>query len=100
MSEKTENRGGSPETYKLVNAYDETVRQNVRSMMEKTDMCRCDKCFLDTCAIVFNSQYSHFVTTREGEVLGKVPDMSPGNHAEMLVAIMKALRLVKDFPKH
>lgn len=87
-------------TYRLVNAYDDLVRTNVRAMMAKVDMCQCEKCFLDICAIVFNRQYTHFVTTREGQLLAKVPEMNHGNQVEMAVIIMDALRIVKAFPKH
>lgn len=86
--------------YVLVNAYDELVRSNVRSLMEKMDMCQCEKCFLDTCALVFNRQYTHFVTTVQGALLTKVPEMSHSNQVEMTVVILDALRMVKAFPKH
>lgn len=88
------------EKYLIVNAYDDLVRVNVRSLMDASDMCKCEKCFLDTCALVFNRKYTHFVTTREGALLTKVPEMSHGNHVEMVVTIMEALRMVKNFPKH
>lgn len=86
--------------YKLVNAYEELVMSNVRELMKSMDMCTCEKCYLDACAIVFNRKYAHFVTTREGELLTKVPDMNHSNHVELVVAITEALRLVKNFPKH
>ena len=88
------------QSYVLVNAYEDLVKTNVRSMMEQTDMCQCEKCFLDACAIVFNRKYTHFVTTREGMLLTKVPEMNHGNHVEMMVTIMDALHIVKNFPKH
>ena len=89
-----------PAHYQLVNAYDELVQTAVRELMAKTDMCQCEKCFLDICAIVFNQGYTHFVNTREGQLLKKVPDMNLGNHVEMMVQVMHALRLVKTFPHH
>lgn len=86
--------------YILVNAYDDLVRTNVRSLMSKMDMCQCDKCFLDACALVLNRQYAHFVTTLEGQLLAKVPEMNHGNQVEMTVVILEALRKVRSFPKH
>lgn len=90
----------APEEYILINAYDELVRTNVRNLMSKMDMCQCEKCYLDTCALVFNRQYTHYVTTRRGAVLAKIPEMSHSNQVEMTVVIMDALRMVKSFPKH
>ena len=86
--------------FQLVNAYDELVRTAVLDVMAKTDMCRCERCFLDICAIVFNRGYTHFVNTREGELLKRIPDMNLGNHVEMMVQVMHAAKLVKDFPHH
>ena len=89
-----------PEIYQLVNAYDEIVRMSVREVINSMDMCKCDRCFLDACAIIFNRGYSHFVNTREGELLKKIPDMNTGNRVEMMVQVMHALKLVRDFPHH
>ncbi|WRS27741.1 late competence development ComFB family protein [Oscillospiraceae bacterium MB08-C2-2] len=86
--------------YVLINAYDDIVKTMVRQFMDKTEMCRCEKCFLDVCALVFNRQYTHFVTTREGALLAKVPEMNHGNRVEMTVVVMDAIRIVKNFPKH
>ncbi|MCL2121936.1 MAG: late competence development ComFB family protein [Clostridiales bacterium] len=97
--EKTQKRA-RPLYFQLVNAYDEIVRMAVREVMGKTDMCKCERCFLDMCAIVFNGGYAHFVNTREGELLKKIPDMNLGNHVEMMVQVMHAARLVKTFPHH
>lgn len=98
--EKTTPTKELSEQYVLVNAYDDLIRTNVRNLMSKMDMCQCEKCFLDTCALVFNRQYTHFVTTRQGELLTKVPEMSHSNQVEMTVVILDALRMVKAFPKH
>jgi len=89
-----------PELYQLINSYDDIVKLTVRELMNSTDMCRCERCFLDICAIVFNQGYTHFVNTREGELLKKIPDMNLGNRVEMQVQVMHALKLVKNFPHH
>ncbi|MCL1805976.1 MAG: late competence development ComFB family protein [Clostridiales bacterium] len=100
-----ENQGNAaarkrPVHYQLVNAYDELVQNAVRDVMAKTEMCQCEKCFLDICAIVFNQGYTHFVNTREGQLLKKIPSMNLGNQVEMMVQVMHALKLVKNFPHH
>lgn len=92
--------GGENTKYTLVNANEELVRTNVRNLMNKTDMCRCEKCFLDVCAIVFNKGFAHFATTKEGELMAKIPDMNHANHAGLIVAITAAIELVKKSPQH
>ena len=89
-----------PAHFQLVNAYDDIVRMSVREVMKNTDMCKCERCFLDTCAIVFNRGYTYFVNTREGELLKKIPDMNTGNRVELMVQVMHALKMVKTFPHH
>ena len=89
-----------PAKFKLVNAYDDIVRTSVRDLMKNTDMCKCERCFLDTCAIVMNRGYAYFVNTHEGELLKKIPDMNTGNHVELMVHVMHALKIVKNFPHH
>lgn len=106
MSEQIDLAGAFPPqtgNYILVNAYDDLIRSNVwRLMMTDPDMCHCEKCFLDVCALVFNSHhgYAKFVTTKSGATLAKVPEMSYGRQAEMTVAILEAITRTKDFPKH
>jgi len=86
--------------YKLVNAYDEQVRLCVWQTMHQMDMCTCEKCFLDACAMVYNKGYTKFTTTREGELLSQASRMNHGSHADLLVAVAAALNLVKQSPKH
>lgn len=86
--------------YELVNAFDEIVKINVRDVQAMTDMCQCEKCFLDICAIVFNNRFSKFVTTRQGELLAKIPDMNQGKHTELIVAIAIAVEIVRKEPQH
>ena len=89
-----------PVQYELINSYDDIVKLTVRELMNSTDMCKCERCFLDVCAIVFNRGYTHFVNTREGELLKKIPDMNLGNRVEMQVQVMQAMKLVRSFPHH
>ncbi|MCL1848900.1 MAG: late competence development ComFB family protein [Clostridiales bacterium] len=89
-----------PEHFQLVNAYDEIVYTTVREVMAKTNMCQCERCYLDICAIVFNQGYTHFVNTREGRLLKKIPHMNTGTNVEMMVQVMHAMKLVRDFPHH
>lgn len=88
-------------TYKVVNAYDELVRQAVHEAIDKDDgMCKCEKCFLDVCTIVFNSGFSHFVTSHQGELYAKVNDMNLGNHVDLFIVVLRAIQTVKQKPMH
>jgi competence protein ComFB len=88
------------EEYVLVNAYDDLVRTNVKNLMKEMDMCQCEKCYLDACALVFNRQYTRFVTTKQGALFAKVPEMGTSNQVDMTVTIMDALQMVQAMPNH
>jgi len=89
--------------YALVNAYDDTVKSRVRELMQNTDMCQCEKCFLDACAMVFNNRtytFTFFVTTPKGELFAKLPEMNPVNLADLTVACIAAIEKVRTSPNH
>lgn len=86
--------------YKLLNAYEGIVMENVHNLMSKQDMCHCEKCFYDVCAIVYNKGFVRFVTSDQGALLAKVPTLNNGSHVELLVAVSEAIEMVRSSPKH
>ncbi len=86
--------------YILVNAYDELVKQHVRLVMGQNDVCQCEKCFLDACALVYNQGYTHFVTTVRGQLLAQVSEQKAGKQADLTVKVMEALHQIKLEPRH
>jgi hypothetical protein len=66
-------------------------------MMANTEMCKCEKCFLDVCALVFNSRYSRFVTPNRATA-AKVPEMSLANRVEMTVSSRRPCIWCAIFP--
>ena len=89
-------------SYNLVNAYEYTVMNTVRKLIEQDpDMCRCEKCFLDVCALIFNNGYSRFVTTERGALLATLNEaFDTGRDVELLVEAMNAIKMVKSRPNH
>lgn len=86
--------------YRIVNGYDEVVRQTVHDVMAREDMCHCEKCFLDVCSLVFNNGFTHFVTTKQGALYTKLTDMNIGNHVDLFMAVLDAVKKVKARPMH
>lgn len=84
----------------LVNIIEELVKQEVDELIKGVDMCRCDKCKLNVCAIALNSLPQHYVTTKKGALLAKVQDMGISYSTEVTVEVMKALMIVKKQPLH
>lgn len=88
------------DNYVIVNAYEEMVKQNVLMMIEYMDMCRCDKCVSDACAMVLNQLEPHYVTTRKGELLTIIPQTVRDKHIDLTVKVVQALQKVKESPRH
>lgn len=87
--------------YVLVNITEEVVRQEVKNQMQYFDMCKCEKCYLDTCAIALNHLKAQYVTTQHGALLASIPNfLHLGSQMNYKVEIMIALNRVKDSPQH
>lgn len=96
----TENNQAHSEEYGLINANEEIVRDSVRKMMAHTDMCKCDKCFYDACALVLNKMPPRYSTTRKGQLLSLLPNMEIITYAEIGVMAAQAIKMVSESPHH
>lgn len=87
--------------FHLVNAYEDIVCRSVwQAISNDPAMCKCEKCFLDACALVFNKGFTHFVTTERGALLATLPSLSAGSETQLIVAVTQAIEMVKQCPKH
>ena len=97
--------GGSSEygerEYYLRNTVEETVLRETGKLLNNIeDICRCDRCFSDVCAIVLNDISPKYVTTVSGEVFGKASSLNMMGMSEITVKIMMAIRTVSGRPSH
>lgn len=86
--------------YVVINAYEELVKDNVLMMIKYMDMCSCEKCVSDVCALVLNQMQPHYVTTRRGELLTQVTQSVRDKYIDLTVKVVHALQLVKESPRH
>ena len=94
------NQGPKP-SYQLINAFESLVKDAVRVQVKKEPgMCQCEKCYMDTCAIVLNSGFTHYVTTAQGTLLVTLPDIIKNREIDLLVAVISAIKKVKEHPNH
>jgi competence protein ComFB len=84
----------------LENTVEKLVIQKVDDMIKDIDMCRCEKCRLNACAIALNALPPHYVTTTKGALLIGIQASDYGYQANVTVEVMKALMVVKDRPHH
>ena len=88
------------ETLILANVLEELVSREVNSQIKSLDMCDCERCRLNACAIALNSLPPHYVTTTSGALFAGVDTFKFEYQAKILVEVMKALMTVKEYPNH
>jgi len=91
----TENDG-----YALVNIAELLVKKKVKELMETYDMCHCEKCYRDACAIVLNEMEPRYVTTQKGFLLSLLSATYMQYKTDLAVYVLRALKTVNDSPRH
>ena len=84
----------------LVNAVEELARQWVDESIEKMNMCNCEKCRLNACAIVLNALTPRYVTTTRGMLFTEIKRLSIEYRVALAEETTKALMIVKEHPMH
>lgn len=97
MEKLTKNDAGK---LALVNIVEDMVRQKVSELIGDLDMCHCERCRLNACAIALNNLPSHYVTTQVGALLGELDDVGINYQTNITVEVTKALLVVKEHPLH
>jgi competence protein ComFB len=86
--------------YVLINIAEELVRKKARELMADYDICKCEKCFLDVCAIVLNQSDAMYYTTEKGKLLQLLEATDYQFKTDLVVMILQAMKSVKENPKH
>ncbi len=84
----------------FTNVLEEVVKDRIDRLIEGIDMCRCDRCRYDACAIALNSLAPKYVTTNKGALLTQVGYINLDHRTEIDVQVLKALKLVREKPRH
>lgn len=84
----------------LVNVLESTVREETAKLMRTMNMCHCEKCYLDACAIALNALEPKYVTSEKGGLLSTIATIGIKYQMELTIAISKALLTVKEYPRH
>jgi len=84
----------------LINTMEEIVKETVDEVILSMNMCTCQICRLNACAIALNKIPPCYVTTEKGKAYSKVPGDKLHYHIQVLVEVTKALMIVKKNPKH
>lgn len=84
----------------LRNLIEEVVLSSVADYLKKEGICDCDQCQLDVAAIALNNLPPRYVVTSKGASYAKADMLDMQKYIDIIGAITKAIRLVKEHPRH
>ena len=105
ISETSAEISAEPEVkpkYYLQNAIEDAVIDEVAAALKHMrDVCKCEKCFYDICAVALNSFPPHYATTEQGELLTKVNTLlNAETRTKLTTAVFNAIDIVSKNPLH
>lgn len=84
----------------LVNIAETIVRQKTSELIKTMDMCQCEKCYLNACAIALNAIKPLYVTTHKGALFSEIETINMQYQTHLTFYILKALKTVGKSPRH
>lgn len=67
---------------------------------EDEEFCGCPRCRLDVVALALNDLDPKYVVTTKGYVYSRIGELRAQFRADTIVAVTKALKVVKNNPRH
>lgn len=86
--------------YEVKNVSEDLVDMFIDDCMENSDMCTCPRCRADVRAFALNSFPPRYVVTDFGDAMTRALALSNQFQADIITAIMKAILVVRDNPRH
>ncbi len=85
----------------LIN-YMETIVFNKLDVLLKNqeDICKCEQCRLDIAALALNVLPPRYVVTDKGKIYARIDTLETQFEIDVLLAIEKAIQLVRQNPRH
>jgi len=82
------------------NYMEEAVFNMLDEVLQKMDICTCEKCINDIVAIALNNLPPKYIATETGELYSKVNTLIRQFRVDIIAAITKAAGIVKRNPRH
>jgi len=90
----------STEIIRPKNYMEDVVFHHLDSIIAMADCCKCSVCRADIMAYALNHLPSKYVVTPNGEVYSKLAELQQQFQADVVMAIIKAIEVVKKNPRH
>ena len=86
---------------KMVNKMEVMVKYSIEENFRlNRKICQCERCRMDVMALALNTLPPRYVVTDFGEVMTQFEVQSSQWRADVMVAVIKAMELVKKKPRH
>lgn len=82
------------------NLIEEIVVDTVAEFLQKEGICGCEQCRLDVAALALNNLPPRYVVTAKGASYAKADMLDMQKYIDVVGAITKAIKLVKEHPRH
>lgn len=84
----------------LKNYMEEVVFNQMDKVLNKMDVCKCEKCRMDIAAMVLNNLPTKYVVTDKGELYSKVSTLMNQFEVDAISNITSAALKVNSNPRH
>jgi competence protein ComFB len=84
----------------LINVAEQMVKENIREVMERMNVCTCQVCTNDIAALALNTLPQKYITTNTGKQFTQIDIYKKQYETDVLAALTKACVRVKAGPRH
>lgn len=84
----------------LKNSMEEMVFNYIDRLIKNSQYCKCPLCRMDIAAYALNSLPPKYVVTKKGELYSKASQLDHQFDTDLIIAVMKAIKVVGRNPRH
>ena len=84
----------------LKNYMEDCVAELLTDVLDRMDVCKCERCRLDILAQVLNKMPPKYVVTHKGQLYTKLSGLHSQWNVDILTAITTAASIVNQRPRH
>lgn len=86
--------------FQLRNHMESVVNEKLDGMLQQVDICKCSKCKMDIMAYALNLLSPKYVVTNTGDLYSRLEEFTAQFEIDIQVAVMEAIKVVSQNPKH
>lgn len=84
----------------IKNYMEKWVKEQMEYLLENMNVCKCEKCKKDICALALNNLKPYYVVNEMGRVMAKLASTQNQFETDITIQVTKAIEIVSKSPKH